>query len=269
MNPDLKILSQLIAVLKAGLSFHQAEQVAKPEQLSQVSALSYQYLRGLALASGGPPAQAMARVRQVIEHRQEQLRRIELANATPRATVKLVLWLPVAALVIGQFSGLGSVVVLFKSPIALASVLAGGLLLAIGHYWSGRLLLRARAVDFDDAVFLDGIAMAMSGGLPIPKSQELASQSFLQSFAKNPSAEIQQEVVDAIEFSKDTGASLSILLSEKANEIRAAVQYSKAEALEKLTVKLLIPLGASVLPAFALIAVVPIAISFLTNSNER
>lgn len=269
MNPDLKIMSQFVAVLRAGLSFHQAERLAHLEQLGGEAARSYRFLRGLALASGGPPAAAMYRVRQVIEQQQDQFRRVELANATPRATVRLVLWLPIAALVIGQFTGLGSLQVLLHSPLAVVSVLLGAVLLAAGSFWSGKLLRRARQTEFDQAIYLDGVAMAMSGGLPIATASEIASRNFLEVFDAAPSEEISKEMEDAVDFSLDTGASLAILLSEKADEIRSGLQYQKSIFLEKLSVKLLIPLGLSVLPAFALIAVAPIAISFLTNTNER
>ena len=86
---DSRILGQLIALLHAGLSFPQAERAAKVDELSPGAAHGYGYLRAIVLDSGGQPAQAMERVRQVIEENQAQLRRVELANASPRATVRL------------------------------------------------------------------------------------------------------------------------------------------------------------------------------------
>ncbi|MFM6977101.1 MAG: type II secretion system F family protein [Micrococcales bacterium] len=258
---DSRILGQLIALLRAGLSFHQAERAAKVADLSTGAAASYQYLRGIVLQSGGQPTQAIERVRQVIEENQAQLRRVELANASPRATVRLVLWLPIAALVIGQFTGMGSLEVLLKAPLALASVLIGGVLLAIGSYWSARMLRSARVVPADDAIYLDGIAMALSAGLPIEKSIEIA----LKNAEKRN--ELELELQEIVNLSKSTGAALSKLVLEKADSIRGEVYYQKSLALEKLSVRLMIPLGASVLPAFALIAVVPLAMSFLVDQN--
>lgn len=258
---DSKILGQLIALLRAGLSFHQAERAAKVTELSAGAANSYGYLREIVLTSGGQPAQAMERVRQVIEESQVQLRRVELANASPRATVRLVLWLPVAALVIGQFTGMGSLQVLFRAPLAIASVLIGGVLLAIGSYWSARLLRTARILPIDDAIYFDGIAIALSGGLPTDRALELAVREV------GLSDELQIELQEIVDLSKSTGAALGKLLIEKADSIRGEVNYKKTLALEKLSVRLMIPLGASVLPAFALIAVVPLAMSFLIDKN--
>lgn len=258
---DSKILGQLIALLRAGLSFHQSERAAKITELSAGAANSYRYLREIVLTSGGQPAQAMERVRQVIEESQAQLRRVELANASPRATVRLVLWLPVAALVIGQFTGMGSLQVLFRAPLALASVLIGGFLLAIGSYWSSRLLRTARILPIDEAIYFDGIAIALSAGLPTDRALELAVRN------AGLSKELQIELQEIVDLSKSTGAALGKLLIEKADSIRGEVNYKKTLALEKLSVRLMIPLGASVLPAFALIAVVPLAMSFLVDQN--
>jgi len=258
---DSKILGQLIALLRAGLSFHQAERAAKASELSAGAAESYQYLRTIVLASGGQPAEAMQRVREVIESNQAQLRKIELANASPQATVRLVLWLPIAALVLGQFTGMGSLQVLLKAPVALASVLVGGVLLAIGSYWSARMLRAARATTHDDAIYLDGISIALSAGLPIDRAVELAKSD------RTIDEQVHAELREVIELSKSTGAALSKLLTEKADSIRGEANYNKSLSLEKLSVRLMIPLGASVLPAFALIAVVPLAMSFLVDQN--
>lgn len=261
---DSKILGQLIALLRAGLGFHQAERVAKVQELSPQAASSYGYLRDLILASGGPPAAAMERVRRVIHTNQEQLRRVELANASPRATVRLVLWLPIAALIFGQLSGLDSLMVLFRTPIALSSVLIGGLLLALGSVWSGKLLRKARVVKFDEAVFLDGVAIALSAGLPTEHAIGLAEKHFEFTISES----LQAELGELVEVSKSTGAALQKLLIEKADSIREEANHKKSIDLEKLSVRLMIPLGVSVLPAFALIAVVPLAMSFLVNQNE-
>ena len=259
MNPDLKILGQLLAVLRAGLTLHQAEQVAGVDGLSQTGAQSYAYLRAMTLASGGPPALAIARVRSVIDQQQTQLRAVELANASPRATVKLVIWLPIAALIIGQFTGLGSLSILLRSPIAIASVLVGAILLVLGNFWSNRLLRQARLIEFDRAIYLDAVSIALGGGLPIEQAEQIARKDFASPV----------EIEDVKALSISTGASLVQLLIEKADAIRADLNYKKSKQLERLSVKLMIPLGVSVLPAFALIAVVPMALSFLVGSNER
>ena len=258
---DSKILGQLIALLHAGLSFHQAERAANVDELSPGAAHRYGYLRAIVLNSGGQPAQAMERVRQVIDENQAQLRRVELANASPRATVRLVLWLPVAALIIGQLSGMGSLQILLRAPIALASVLVGGVLLTIGSYWSARMLRSARLVPHDDAIYFDGIAIALSAGLPTDRAIALARID--SELREN----LQCDLQEVVELSKTTGAALGKLLTEKADSIRGEANYRKSLALEKLSVRLMIPLGASVLPAFALIAVVPLAMSFLIDQN--
>ena len=256
---DAQILGQLIALLRAGLSFYHAEKAAKIAELSQEAAKSYNYLRKVVLASGGPPAEAMERVRQVIVSKQEQVRKVDLANASPRATVRLVLWLPIAALVLGQLSGLGSLLVLLRMPLAMVSVLLGAVLLAFGSYWSARMLRKARMIVPDEAIYLDGIAIALLAGFSIDRAIEIAQIQLDES--------LQLELRELVELSKNTGAALSKLLIEKADSTRIQANFKKSLELEKLSVKLMVPLGVSVLPAFALIAAVPLAMSFLVSQN--
>ena len=258
---DVKILSQLAALLRAGLSFHQAEQAAGVDGLSFAAASDYRYLRSVVLASGGAASHAITRIKQVIEENQAQRRKVELANASPKATVRLVLWLPIAALLMGQLAGQGTIAVLFRSPQALASVLIGGMLLAAGSYWSSRMLRTTKAKQNDDAIFLDAIAIGLSAGIPTNQAIDLAAANYDYEIV------LQDELQEMVELSSRTGAALNKLLSEKADVIRGEINYKKSLALEKLSVRLMIPLGASVLPAFALIAVVPLALSFLVQNK--
>jgi tight adherence protein B len=258
---DVKIFSQLAALLRAGLSFHQAEREAGVDGLSPAAASDYRYLRSVVLASGGLASHAITRIRQVIEENQAQRRRVELANASPKATVRLVLWLPIAALVLGQLAGQGTIAVLFRSPQALVSVLIGGMLLAAGSYWSARMLRSARAEQNDQAIFLDAIAIGLTAGIPTKQAIDLASADY------SPENNLQNELQELLDLSSQTGAALGKLLTEKADVIRSETNYKKSLALEKLSVRLMIPLGVSVLPAFALIAVVPLALSFLVQNK--
>ena len=125
------------------------------------------------------------------------------------------------------------------------------------------MLRKARLTELDEAIYLDGIAIALSGGLPIDRALAIAGNNLAVEVSENLNSELQ----DIIQLSKTTGAALGKLLVEKADSIRGEANYKKSLQLEKLSVRLMIPLGASVLPAFALIAVVPLALSFLVNQT--
>jgi tight adherence protein B len=62
-----------------------------------------------------------------------------------------------------------------------------------------------------------------------------------------------------------TGAATAEILREQANDNRSSFNFRQLEKAEAVSIKLLLPLGVLVLPAFALIAVVPMAISLLTE----
>ena len=260
---DSQILSQLVALLRAGMTMHQAERTADVAALSPRAKSSYDFLRSVLLASGGAPILAMERTRRVLENHEEQLRRVQLAHAAPRSTVKLMLWLPIAALVIGQITGLGSLSVLVRSPIALASVLLGGLLLALGNVWSAKLLLRAKHIEFDEAIFFDALALALDSGLSFASAIKLVSEK--ANFKISERSEIKLQEINLL--SKTSGIAVGKLLTAQADSHRGEMNYKKSLELEKLSVRLMLPLGLSVLPAFALIAVVPLALSFLQNTT--
>jgi len=61
---------------------------------------------------------------------------------------------------------------------------------------------------------------------------------------------------------------LTQIILSIADRVREDLRFQISNRIARLSVKLMIPLGVAVLPAFILLSIVPIAISLLSNSQQ-
>lgn len=260
---DRDVLAKFNSLLTAGLSFQQAESAGDLAALTPAFARHFALIKRLVEQTGGSPTQAMRQLQRVAEAQSKHSSQLLASAVAPTATARLVLGLPLAALLLGQMLGLGSLVVLFETPIALFSFLFGLLLLTSAHLWSARILQRAALVEPDFSLLLDAIALCLDSGMNFDTATKLSVEAF-DSYQTCPD-EISQQLQAARKLSLQTGAATADILREQASENRSRSQFRQLEKAEAVSIKLLMPLGILVLPAFAFIAVVPMAISLLTE----
>lgn len=181
------------------------------------------------------------------------------------------------------------------TPILIGIFIGAGILL-----WTGtsaerlrRLLGTQAGVDFppkvgrpnvvavaDDqlAFDLDLVAICLTSGLPIPVALTLTAdatgdRSGLGRIARSMTIGGQElgdddrllPVLDVFEFSERTGVGPAPLIESVAKELRASSRRRRQEAAAALGVKLVVPLGVCILPAFLLLSVVPVVISLLSD----
>lgn len=248
---DRFALAKLVAFLEAGLDWSAAcDEVFAgeplPAGLARVDAL---------IASAGvQPASLLRSLLEQVDAQSDVERRIEIAMAAPKATLRLVTWLPVGALLLGQLSGLGTIVVLFRQPIALVAVCLGGVLLVLGKLWSGRMLTRALAEPVDDSFGLVLIASCLRSGFDLASAERLSDSTLDDDNGKS-----------IVELATRTGVPVADLLLSFSQLRRTEALQTRLAMIERLSVRLMVPLGVTVLPAFVLMAVVPLAISFLSR----
>ena len=94
-------------------------------------------------ASGAPVAAVLARLAGRLEAEQDAAALRETALAGPRATVRLLTWLPFVGLGLGMAMGVNPVKVLLGGPLGWACLGLGVALVAAGRWWSNRLILAA------------------------------------------------------------------------------------------------------------------------------
>ncbi len=100
----------------------------------------------VAEASGSPLAAVLARYALRLETELDAIAVRETALAGPKATVRLLSWLPALGLVLGMIMGVDPLAALFGGPIGWAALLTGTALMVVGRCWSGA-LIRAAARD--------------------------------------------------------------------------------------------------------------------------
>ena len=94
-------------------------------------------------ASGCPLADVLTRFAAHLETEDDAEAARQTALAGPRATVRLLTWLPLSGLGLGLLLGVDPVATLLGNPWGLAALAAGVVLTAVGRLWSSRLVRAA------------------------------------------------------------------------------------------------------------------------------
>jgi len=230
----------LAALVGSGLSVRTAlQELGSKQQLDE--------LIELAIRIGAPLVPTL----QVLERQQLHLERTrsELiqAQAIPRATRKLLLWLPVLTVGLSELMGLGTLYGLFK-PLGLVSLALALGLLWLGSKISGRMLARADFTEAHPARELIALQVCISAGLGLSEIRAEIPKHY---------SERSKQLID---LSQRTGAALGALIAseiESLNERSLTEQLTRAK---QLAVALLVPLSLTTLPAFLLLTIPPMLI---------
>lgn len=172
------------------------------------------------------------------------------AMAMPKATKRLLLWLPVLTLALTFLTGISSLDSL-TNHLVIVAILLGSALLYLGHRISRRLLLTLNE-NFDVAD-LQKFAIAIACGLT---TGQIANRF--------PDLLTSPKVARLVSLTNRTGAALSKLVSSEIQNGLQAQLSEKIAAARVLSVRLLIPLGLTTLPAFMLFTIPPTLVG-LTN----
>ncbi|CAB4947102.1 unannotated protein [freshwater metagenome] len=237
----------IAAALRAGMSIADARRRYQPNEFA---------LRALALCErlGSAPAENLERLAQVEVAQAKAVAELEVAASGPRASARLVTLLPVLVLLGAQL--LGMRVLNAVNIFTFGSILFGVLLLLGGRRWSSRILEGAKPKTLDPGAALDAFAAAMNAGLP----QRVAVEEVESLFGSQP------EVARLINASAETGLAVSKLARAEADRQRLTWRIESERKIHEAGVRLMWPLGLAVLPAFVLIAVVPLAAAMLRGN---
>lgn len=261
---------QLAGLLKAGMPAERARQELAGD-LTQLSARQrgqFEAIWSLAMDSGGAVSGAIASLGEAFRATSRHERDIELAFAGPKATAKLVAWLPGAGLLLAQLFGFEPFRAIFTNPLAFGCLVFGALLLVAGHRWSKAIILKATPKQDDPGLFFDSVRFGLDAGLPLAPSIKRASEVFEEQLNYLPEEDVLAKLNRIGELNRTSGASISNLLAGEAAARRESQWFAESTALSKLSVKLMIPLGLVTLPAFVLSSIVPVAISLLSNRQN-
>lgn len=114
-----------------------------------------------------------------------------------------------------------------------------------------------------DVVLVDLVVAALAAGLPASAAVAAARSAATPTAAYQAASPVQPlpaAVAQAFGLAERTGASAAELLRRAAADDRSARRAAVAVAASRLGVRLVVPLGLTVLPAFVLLGVAPVVI---------
>jgi tight adherence protein B len=194
-------------------------------------------------------------------------RDLTVALTGPRATARLVMVLPVVALLFGSLMGFDTLRTLFLTGPGLACLAVGSALMFAAARWNRRLVRRASAGGPAPGLELDLTAIGMTGGGSLDGARRTALVSAERFGLREPgaSATATDAVVDRVlALSARAGVPAAELLRSEAEQLRRDARTGGRQRAENLAVTLMLPLGVCVLPAFMLVGVAPLLLSVLS-----
>lgn len=245
-------------------------------------------------SAGAPLATSLERAAEHAEERIDALLGRQSALAAPRATGRILSWLPLLGLGLGVLMGSDPVGVLTGSILGALTGLLGLGLAFTGRRWTAALVHRAEVESaarheaeqtsnvppVDTALVLELLAAQLRAGLaPLAAlgtlaealnsralhtvCQRLQMGSGWGSAWSGSSAGTFGELRDALAPAYTGGAPSTALLLSLADAHRLSERRAAERAAGKLSVALVVPLGLCSLPAFICLGIVPILISLL------
>lgn len=215
--------------------------------------------------SGAPLAPTLERFAGALRALEALAERRGVLLAGPRSTVRLVVALPPLALVLGTLLGFDPVPVLLSPFGAVLTVMGTGMLLA-GTAWARSQIARVAAADRAGGWALELTCIGLGGGGPPGEAMRNVADCVDRAGAEWVRlSELRRDgpVRSVLSTAAVLGAAAVPLLLGAAEAERIQAQGELERAAERLGVRVLVPLGVCVLPAFVLLGVVPVLMAVL------
>jgi tight adherence protein B len=242
---DRDRLQRLISGLEAGLTTNQA--------LSQVG-----FVEGAPVASqvaacldasrkyGSSLLPALIETLKQSESDAALLAELEGEFAAPKATIKLVTWLPVGAVLLAGATGL-DLVSAIRSPVNVVSIIAGALLVWAATRWSHAILKRAQPKAEPAVAALARLSIVLAAGATARQAIEEV----------NLDAEAYALIAADLSLARASGSRVLPAITSRISQLNRSRLELNRRKIREAGVKLALPLGVALLPAMILLVVVP------------
>ncbi|PZE68160.1 type II secretion system F family protein [Curtobacterium sp. MCBD17_021] len=218
----------------------------------------------VAARTGAPVAPALRALAASLRDTAQAERSVRVALAGPRASARVVLALPVLGVLLGSVWGVDAIGVLIGGPVGRGCLTAATLLVAVGHRWTGRLVAAATGAPTVPGLLLDVWAIAVSGGGAWKDAAATVDAVFA---GRTWPADDRARLAETLALAERAGVPAAELLRACALDRRADAAAEGIARAERLGVRLVLPLGVCVLPAFVLVGVVPVVLGILSSTS--
>ena len=210
--------------------------------------------------------------------------RVDVALAGPRATIRVLTFLPLAGPLLGAALGV-SPTAWVDSPIAVASVVSGVVLMVIGRWWCARMVAQlgpgsTRLDPLEVAATTDLLALVLRGGCGVVDGLEqvaAVSDDDVAADLASVAAAVRwgmpwarawaavgpgwSAVGRALVLADSLGVAPSDPLARAASDQRRDHGHRLEIDTARLGVRIVLPLGLAFLPAFVLLGLVPLVLA--------
>ncbi|WP_084815960.1 type II secretion system F family protein [Frondihabitans sp. Leaf304] len=249
------------AAISSAWSDARAPVVARAQWLQAAAAWE------VAEASGAPLAHCLRSSAESARVLVQARRDARVAASGPVATARIVLALPAFGILVALGLGIDTVRVLALTSIGWVCVGGAGALVLAARAWNRRLLSAAAPPDGIPGLDLELIALAMQGGGAWGEARARVSAALERHCAGLTIPTAAAEIDALVTLSENAGVPAGGLLRSAADELRRDSRARAEEASERLGVRLMLPLGVCILPAFLLVGVVPLMVALLASTG--
>lgn len=236
--------------------------------------------------TGAPTAGVLQNLAEALRDLHDASLARRTAFAGPRSTARILLVLPLAGLALGMLLGGDPLRLLLSTPIGNLLATAGAAATVIGWWWMRRLIRQAdppASLQVDPSVLLELIGGALESGLPLAR----AVTAVADALETGPDASALSRLGAALEagipaalatgdlppalaalgesavLADNSGADLAQVLRSAARDARRSRARQAEERAAHLGVRLVLPTGVALLPAFVVLGIVPTVMSLL------
>jgi tight adherence protein B len=235
---------------------------------SELAPLEAGAWRGLAAAwavateAGAPLAPSLRAYAHSLRDLAQAQRDVRVALAAPIATARLVMALPIVGILFSFALGFDTIGVLLGTPIGWGCLAIGAGLMFAAARWNGRLVASAQPTEAAPGIECDLMAIAVSGG----GSLDRALSSLHSAAARFALPSGTGRIDGVLELSRRAGVPAAELLRAEAEEARRAARSAAQQKAAALSVRLMLPLGLCILPAFVVLGVVPLLVAVVSST---
>ncbi|MCZ4301605.1 type II secretion system F family protein [Microbacterium oxydans] len=213
----------------------------------------------IATTVGAPLAEVLRIIAESLRDAASAADDVRIALAEPAGTARLLLWMPLAGLLLGFALGFDTFGVIVGNPLGAGCVVVGLLLVLAARQWTKGLLRQAKPGPGTPGMRAELVAVALAGGASIDRALALVDDS-------SASGGSDERIRAVLDLSRAAGVPAVELLRASAAQDRHAARVGGRLRAAKLSTRLLIPLGVCTLPAFLLLGVAPMLLSVLSST---